>query len=400
METILFWLLLAAIAGLSAVTLLYALEIAAAFPAARRPPLPPADAPRPAAAILVPAHNEELVLRDTLAAILAAKGEKDRLLVVADNCTDATASLARAAGVEVLERHDTQRRGKGYALDAGMRLLAETPPDIVIIIDADCFPARDAFERLVSMTAATQRPVQSLSLMTVPEGAALNLQVAQFAFALKNQVRMRGLHYLGIPCHLAGSGMAFPWSMISQMDLAHGHLVEDMKLGLDLACRGKGPVFCEGAVVLSPFPETEGALETQRNRWVGGHLALTTQALKGLPGLLARGNVIGALTTIATVIPPLTILLALLLGSLLAAMAAALLMPGSMVLPALSAANLLIFVLATGAAWYRFGRGMLPARSLKRLPLLLLARLAKIPGAIKASRNGAWIRTDRGSGPR
>lgn len=151
---------------------------------------------------------------------------------------------------------------------------------------------------------------------------------------------------------------------------------------------------------MSPFPETVGALETQRNRWVGGHLALTVQAIKNLPGLLIRGNAVGIVATIATIIPPLTILLAMLVAAFLVSVVAAFLIPGAGVLPVLSAVNLLIFVLVTGAAWYRFGRDMLPARALIRLPLLLLARLAKLPGAIRTSRNGAWIRTDRGSSGR
>lgn len=58
--------------------------------------------------------------------------------MVADNCTDDTARLASAAGAEVIERHDALLRGKGYALDFGVRHLAQQPPDVVIVVDADC----------------------------------------------------------------------------------------------------------------------------------------------------------------------------------------------------------------------------------------------------------------------
>ena len=395
METIFFWLLCALVAGLSLVTLLYVLEIAAAFAAVRSLPALSPGEPRPAAAILVPAHNEELVLARTLAAIHRAKGPDDRILVVADNCTDATASIARAAGAEVLERHDTERRGKGYALDAGVRHLAENPPAIVIVIDADCLPDAGAVERLVQATAAAQRPVQSLNLMTAAETAPLGLKVAQFAFALKNRVRMRGLHRLGLPCHLTGTGMAFPWSVLRQADLASGHLAEDIKLSIDLTSRGQGPLFCEDALVLSFFPSSAQAVETQRSRWIGGHMALIAQASRTFPGLLLRGNLTGAITTLATMIPPMTILLALLLACLLLSAAASISMGPALL--ALSFVNLLAFVLATGAAWYRFGRDILPAQALKGVPLLVLARIARMPATLLASRGGAWIRTDRGS---
>ena len=89
-------------------------------------------------AVLVPAHDEGAVLLQTIADIQMQLRPGDRLLVVADNCADDTAGIARAAGAEVVERHDPDKRGKGYALDFGIRHLALDPPEVVIIIDADC----------------------------------------------------------------------------------------------------------------------------------------------------------------------------------------------------------------------------------------------------------------------
>ena len=64
--------------------------------------------------IIVPAHNEETVIQGVVANLRRLDWPADgfRILVVADNCTDSTAALARAAGAEVLERHDTKLRGK------------------------------------------------------------------------------------------------------------------------------------------------------------------------------------------------------------------------------------------------------------------------------------------------
>src|SRR5262249_14964254 len=93
---------------------------------------------RPRLAVLVPAHNESRGLLPTLSDIRSQLLPHDRLLVVADNCTDDTADVARAEGAEVIERHDLSRLGKGYALDYGLRHLSFDPPEIVIAIDADC----------------------------------------------------------------------------------------------------------------------------------------------------------------------------------------------------------------------------------------------------------------------
>ena len=77
--------------------------------------------------VLVPAHDEETGLPITLAELRTQLAAGDRVLVIADNCTDGTARVARAAGADVLERTDAHRRGKGYALAAGVQALAAAP---------------------------------------------------------------------------------------------------------------------------------------------------------------------------------------------------------------------------------------------------------------------------------
>src|SRR5580704_15835042 len=99
-------------------------------------------------AVLVPAHNEGTGLLPTLEDIKRQLQPGDRILVVADNCTDDTATIARTAGAEVIERHDPDRRGKGYALDFGIQHLSATPPDILIMIDADCRIAANAITQV------------------------------------------------------------------------------------------------------------------------------------------------------------------------------------------------------------------------------------------------------------
>src|SRR5688572_10630108 len=100
----------------------------------RARPLDEASA-RPRVAVLMPAHDEREVIADTLAGLLPELQSGDRLLVVADNCSDDTAAIARAAGATVIERSDRERRGKGYALAYGLQALVEHPPDVVVIMD-------------------------------------------------------------------------------------------------------------------------------------------------------------------------------------------------------------------------------------------------------------------------
>jgi glycosyltransferase involved in cell wall biosynthesis len=123
---------------------------------------PEREGERPRVAILMPAHNEESMLGGTLRTIMPQLQPSDRLLVVADNCTDGTPGVARALGAEVLIRADLTHVGKGYALDFGVRHLASDPPDIVIVIDADCQVAAGSIDMLARRCKATLRPVQSL----------------------------------------------------------------------------------------------------------------------------------------------------------------------------------------------------------------------------------------------
>jgi len=163
---------------------------------------------------LIPAHDEAKGILATLNDIKPQLRPTDRLLVVADNCTDDTAAIAASGGAEVTVRSDPSKIGKGYALDWGINYLASNPPDIVIMIDADCRPAERVVDSLASVCEQKQRPVQSLYLMTSSEGSKINHQVAEFAWRVKNWVRPLGLKALGLPCQLMGSGMAFPWTVI------------------------------------------------------------------------------------------------------------------------------------------------------------------------------------------
>jgi cellulose synthase/poly-beta-1,6-N-acetylglucosamine synthase-like glycosyltransferase len=225
-------------------------------------------------AVLMPAHNESSIIAVALRSILPQLSGADRLVVVADNCSDDTAPIAAAEGAEVIERSDLVNRGKGFALDFGVRHLESAAPDIVLIVDADCEVADGSIDLLARLCAKTSRPIQAAYLMYAGKDAAPNMRVAEFAWLVKNRVRPQGLHRLGLPCQLMGTGMAFPWPRISAAMLATGHIVEDLKLGLDLARAGSAPLFCPEALVSSYFPTSSQGIQTQRTRWEHGHLSV------------------------------------------------------------------------------------------------------------------------------
>jgi glycosyltransferase involved in cell wall biosynthesis len=176
----------------------------------------------------------------------------------------------------VVERSNDRQRGKGYALDFGVRHLASAAPDVIIIVDADCQISDGFVERLATCCIDSGRPTQSLNLMRAPAGSGLKVQIAEFAWCVKNRVRPRGWARLGLPCQLMGTGMAFAWRDLPLIDLASGHIVEDLKMGLDFCRSGKPPLFCPDALVTSYFPRSERPDDSA--------YALGTWSLGGHPG--------------------------------------------------------------------------------------------------------------------
>jgi cellulose synthase/poly-beta-1,6-N-acetylglucosamine synthase-like glycosyltransferase len=342
----------------------------------------------------MPAHNESAGITPIIRALRRQMAPADHLIVVADNCTDNTASLARAAGATVIERHDPHRRGKGYALAAGLDFLAADPPAVVVMLDADCTLEPGSLATLVAQAAHSGRPAQAIYLQRPPANPTPTDQISAFAFLVKNEVRPRGLAALGQPVLLTGSGMAFPWHVIAEAPVASGNIVEDMQLGIDLALAGHPPGLAPAARVWGELPATRQAATTQRTRWEHGHMqTLLTQTPRLLRGAIGQRRADLAALALEVAVPPLTLLLllwsavtgvALVFGRLTHRKT-----PGRLALFAGSA-----LAQALALAWLRFGYTWLPFRTLLKAPLYVMW---KVPLYLKlvVRRQATWIRTER-----
>jgi len=353
----------------------------------------------PTAMILMPAHDEAGGIAATLARQLPLLDPQIRLLVIADNCADDTAAIARAAGALVLERHDATRRGKGHALAFGRDALrdgalpGQFPPDCLVILDADCEIDGDDLRRLIATACATGRPVQSRYLLRTRSGASAMTQISNFAFLIKNLVRARANAWLGAPAMLGGTGMAFPWSLAEQAPLATSHLVEDLVLGIDFARGGHAPIFLEQATTWSD-PASQQDTRTQRTRWEHGYI--DTALKHGLPLVLAglgRGRPALCWHGLSLLVPPLALMISLSL--LILATAATLALLGATPMPAiLLAAALGLAGICLLLAWSRDGRSTVRAATLVRIPLYLAW---KIPVYLRliGKPEQSWVRTRR-----
>jgi cellulose synthase/poly-beta-1,6-N-acetylglucosamine synthase-like glycosyltransferase len=389
--------ILLVLAGLLALpTAVLALEVAASLLARRRNRPPGDGSVRPQVGVVIPAHNEQAVLGRTLAALQPQLNSTDRIVVVADNCADDTATVARSAGAICIERSDDSRRGKGFALDAGLRALRDDPPEVVVFTDADVEVREGALDELVRQVQRTGRPAQGEYLMETADRPRSVDLVSRFAFTLKNKVRPLGLWKLGLPCPLFGAGMAFPYQTISRAPLASGDLVEDMRLGIDLCRQGQAPLFCPDAQFRGVLPGDVIDADAQRRRWEHGHM----NVFRDVPAVLLSGLRRFDGRTLAMgmdhLVQPLTVLcLELLIVFVLAtawwATRGGALSAAAAVVAAAGAALMTISLIV---AWAAHMRGQIPPKALLGLPRYLISRARNQAGWI-FRRQRDWVRTPR-----
>ena len=349
----------------------------------------------PRVVVLVPAHNESTHALPTIESLLRQLGPRDRLLLVADNCTDDTAALARAAGAEVIERHDSSLRGKGYALAFGVEYLRADPPDVVLVVDADCFVSEGGVSQIAQACHGSGHPVQMPSLMTAEPGAGLRFRVLEFAMRMKNLVRPLGMQRLAGTCQLMGTGMALPWELISTAKLATGHIVEDINLGVEMARKGHPPQFLACARVGSVFLSEARDVLQQKARWEHGHLATVTEQLPRLvASAIAQRSLRLALMAIDLMMPPVSLYLITMLGFCLLAALLAGVLPVFSPMATMLEASLACFAVSILLAWYFFARHLLSVRELITTPLYALWKFPIYLAFFLKKRSG-WVRARR-----
>jgi cellulose synthase/poly-beta-1,6-N-acetylglucosamine synthase-like glycosyltransferase len=346
-------------------------------------------------AVLIPAHDEARGLLLTIQDMQAQLGPSDRILVVADNCTDDTAAIAEEAGVEVIVRADLSQRGKGYALEFGVQHLSFDPPDVVVIMDADCRLGQNALLHLSRNSMISGRPSQAIYLMLAPEESRSDKGVSLFTWRVRNWVRPLGLKLFGLPTQLFGTGMAFPFSLLVGRDLGNSRLAEDCALGVALASIGSPPLLVSEAKVYSHFPISQAGNASQRQRWEKGHL---DNILDLVPGALVeslRSRRLGLLAlALDMAVPPLSLLvltaiLCIALGGL------AFVLGASATAMFISLLSVVFVVFGTVLAWNAVGRDVLPLRELLRLPLHVIRKSGFYYGIASGKASSSWIRTDR-----
>ncbi len=264
--------------------------------------------------IVVPAHNEEQGIAQTVQSLLAMDYPTDlrRVLVVADNCTDSTAQRAAQAGASVLVRNDSSHKGKGYALAHAFKHSSSNRwADAVVIVDADSVVS-------ANLLHAFSARLEQGALAIQAEYGVLNsrdswrTRLMTIALALFHGVRSLGRERMQVSCGLRGNGMCFASKLLESVPYDAFSLVEDVEYGIRIAQAGYRVFYAHEAQVLGEMVSSGKAAQSQRHRWEEGRRQMVRQyAASLLANALARRNKVLFDLAADLLVPPLTMIVSL-----------------------------------------------------------------------------------------
>jgi cellulose synthase/poly-beta-1,6-N-acetylglucosamine synthase-like glycosyltransferase len=337
-------------------------------------------------AIIVPAHNEELLVGRSVASLRASAGDRARILVVAHNCIDGTAAQAAAAGAEVLVYNDADAKGKGFALRHGFEHALREGAGAVMVVDADSIVTANTVASVLDAFSAGARVVQCrYEMVSTTERSSTRL--AALAFRGFNVVRPRGRERLGFSAGILGNGFAIAAPVLESVPYDAFSVVEDLEYHLHLVMAGERVRYLNDAIISADFPESRAGESVQRSRWEGGRLLTARSWALPIMGRILSGH--------PRLFEPLCDLtgLPLAFGTFGLLLAACIPLTWLRWYSAASLAVVLAYVLT--AAWA--GPDFLKTLQLLALsPVYILRKLWMIPGILQgSSAKAAWVRTER-----
>jgi cellulose synthase/poly-beta-1,6-N-acetylglucosamine synthase-like glycosyltransferase len=356
-------------------------------------------APRPSSRlmcfdVIVPAHNEEVGIRRTVSSLLAMDWPSDRfrVIVVADNCSDATATVARSCGAKVLERHDLTQRGKGYALAFAFATSKNDGfAQAVVVVDADAEVTPNLIEAFATRIERGAKAVQAHYGILNP-WASWRTQLITIAKGAFHGVRSRARERLGLSCGIRGNGWCVTQELLGEVPYRYFSLTEDVEYGIALGLAGCRVEYAGEAHSDADMAASEKNARTQRQRWEQGRFQLIRSSTLPLLGaaLRRRNPVLLDLAFDLMVLPLSYVVLNVVLLAVAAAVLA-LWIPAALVWVwvALACGGILILHVLRG--WQLSGMGLRGLLALAHVPGFILWRLWLLLGR-KATE---WVRTER-----
>jgi cellulose synthase/poly-beta-1,6-N-acetylglucosamine synthase-like glycosyltransferase len=345
--------------------------------------------------IFVPAHNEASIIERTVANLRQIDWPADRfrIVVIADNCDDETAVLARAAGAQVLERSDLSRRGKGYALKHAFAWsAAEDWADAVVVIDADAIVSSNLLEAYATRIEQGANAVQVHYGVLNPHDSWRTrlLTIAKASFHI---VRSRAREKLGISCGVRGNGWCVTHHALRKVPYDAFSLAEDLEYGIALGLGFFRVHYADEASSNADMVSSAGIAGKQRQRWEDGRKQMVrTCVLPLLKVGLGKPNRVCLDLALDLIVPPLSSLATWVLASGLFGIAGRYWLGTSALWPELALAGTVVLLLYVLRGWQLSKLGLQGLLDLGRAPFFILWK-----AVVLLRRRGAstWVRTER-----
>lgn len=345
--------------------------------------------------IVIPAHNEGAVIARTLASMstIAWPSSHYRVIVVADNCTDDTADIARASGALVWERNDPAHRGKGYALaHAFEQCRREAVADAVIVVDADSDVTPNLLQAFAARIARGAAVIQAAHGIRNARSSWRSALTA-IAYGAFHFLRSRARERLQVSCGLRGNGMCFALPFLQQFPYRAYSLAEDVEYGIELGLQGVRVWYVDEGGVAAEAADNPAAAGRQRQRWEGGRRALLKQYGLALGRAAVREHSAICLDLLLDLlIPPLSQLVVWLAVLSACATVASAWLPGFLPWLGIYAACFTSIALYVFRGWQLSGTGLFGLRALLRAPVFVIWKLY---ARLVNRKTSQWIRTDR-----
>jgi cellulose synthase/poly-beta-1,6-N-acetylglucosamine synthase-like glycosyltransferase len=242
-------------------------------------------------AIIIPAHNEEQNISTTLRSCAGLDYPKDKykIFVIADNCSDRTAEIAKDNGATCLKRYDEKKKGKGFALEWGFRQILAERHDALVVLDADCQLDNHALRIFDHYLMKGEKVLQANDCASNPDSNAMSYAVA-VGNVIENRLFYSPKSRLGLAVLLRGTGMVFRRDVLEQHPWQAHSIVEDVEYTLRLISSGIIVSFINEVKVVSEFPGKKDQLQAQRMRWARNLGFSRTQVLKLIWEGIVRGR--------------------------------------------------------------------------------------------------------------
>ncbi|MFQ5523982.1 MAG: glycosyltransferase [Acidimicrobiia bacterium] len=334
--------------------------------------------------VVVPAHNEEKVVAG-LVADLARQDYPAELVevwVLADRCTDGTATVARAAGVEVAERSDGPP-GKGAALGWYLSQHPLDANETLVVFDADNRIPAGTLGRIADELDAGAQVLQCYLDVTNPDRSSL-AEAAALSYWASNRMVQLARARLGWSADLGGTGMAITARALADGGGFGDSLTEDQELGLRLLLAGHPVGWLHDVRIRDEKPAGLASTVRQRARWMAGKRSVRRAYL----GRLLRQGTPAAWDMAVRLVQPGRTFVALLSGVLTVVAA----VTGSSWLIGWEVWGVLTAIQVLEPIPFLARDGVEPRR-LVRYPLLVLLAALWIPIRIVSSRVSGWYHT-------